>query len=89
MELPFWSREGLTFLNAEKVLVPDTCHIGTNPKFCIAGEEEGVCAEPFQACDPIRGNELCIHNPDWTEEVAPTEPTEETAPETPAEEPAQ
>lgn len=89
MDLPFWQRDGLSFLNAAKVLIPDICHIGTNPKFCIQGEEEGICADPFQACDPVRGNEFCIDNPDWTEDVAPADSTEEPAPETPTEEPSE
>jgi hypothetical protein len=88
MKLPLWQRDGLSFLNADIVLIPDTCHAGSNPKFCIAGDKEGVCADPFEACDPIRSGEICIENPDWTD---PSTPVAETpaAPETPATPPTQ
>jgi len=51
-----------------------------NPKFCLQGETEGVCADPFVACDPTRGNELCFDNPDYVvpSEEAPADPTAET-----------
>ena len=83
-DLPLWERDGLSFLDASFTIIPDSCATGLNPKFCIQGEEEGVCADPFQACDPLRGNEFCINNPDWTAEPVIEEPVEETPEETPA-----
>ena len=77
-DLPLWQRDGLSFLDASFTIIPDSCFTGLNPKFCIQGEEEGVCADPFQACDPLRGNEFCINNPDWIAEPVMEEPVEET-----------
>ena len=56
MDLPFWSKDMLLFLNQEYPLIEDTCHTTENPKFCLTEDafpvEEEIDADADGDEDP-------------------------------------